>query len=147
MFVLFDMVIHNPTHPETESDLALLDTLSGYFSRYDYATGGSVPCSLFSGFAHIANQFVRDQESRPVLTEAEESGIQSTTQGSQGVGFASRRTYLSGSVNFVLLSATSLNMKLISRRSITSRRHNPGQQSLPTGVSTWDRIIVILSAG
>lgn len=127
MFVLFDMVIHKPTHPETESDLALLDILGGYFSRFDYATGGSVPCSLFSGFAHIANQFVRDQGSRPIPPPAEESEIQNTTQGSHGVDFAGRRTYFSGSVNFVVLSVPKeafLNMKLISRRSITSRLHN-----------------------
>lgn len=100
MFVIFDMVIHKPTHPETESDLALLDTLAGYFSRFDYATGGSIPFSLFSGFAHIANQFVRDQVPRPILASAEGSEVQSTAQGSQAVDFASRCTYFAGPFKF-----------------------------------------------
>lgn len=92
MFVLFDMVIHRPSRPETETDLALLDTLAGYFSRFEYATGGSVPCGRFSGFAHIANQFVRDQESRSMLAEAaaEEPGNQTIAQVSQGVELANR---------------------------------------------------------
>jgi hypothetical protein len=92
MFLLFDMVIQRPTHQETEIDLALLDTLAGYFSRFDYATGGSAPCSLFSGFAYIANQFVRDQGTRSILPAAELSEMQDAAHESQGADFASRRT-------------------------------------------------------
>lgn len=98
MFVLFDMVIHKPSHPETETNLALLDTLAGYFSRFDYATGGSIPCRLFSGFAHIANEFVRDQW-QSTTTASEEPALQNTAQGTQGINFASRCTYSPGSYN------------------------------------------------
>ncbi|KAH8682695.1 fungal-specific transcription factor domain-containing protein [Xylariales sp. PMI_506] len=59
LFILFDFVIHNPTHPETETNLSLLDVVSGYFSRLQYATGGSLPFSMMSGFSHIATEFVR----------------------------------------------------------------------------------------
>lgn len=97
MFVLFDMVIHKPTHTETETNLALLDTVVGYFSRFDYATAGTIPCGLFSGFSHIANQFVRDQW-QSAAPAAEESDIQNTTQRSQGIDFASRCTYFAGSL-------------------------------------------------
>lgn len=92
MFVLFDMVIHKPSHPETETNLALLDTLAGYFGRFDYATGGSIPCRLFAGFAHIANDFVRDQWQSTTMA-AEEPAMQNTAQGTQGINFASRCTY------------------------------------------------------
>ncbi|KAJ0104226.1 fungal specific transcription factor [Diaporthe amygdali] len=87
MFVLFDMVIHRPSHQETETNLALLDTVAGYFSRFDYATTSSVPCSLFSGFAHIANQFVREQwhNTAPAALDAE---VQNRTSGSQSRYFA-----------------------------------------------------------
>lgn len=60
MFILFDLVVHNPAHPETELNLSLLDMAAGYFGRFDYATNGSVPAALLSGFAHIANQFVKE---------------------------------------------------------------------------------------
>jgi hypothetical protein len=63
LFILFDFVVHNPTHPETATNLALLDVAAGYFSRLEYATGGSLPSSLLSDFAHIARQFVRDVQS------------------------------------------------------------------------------------
>lgn len=92
MFVLFDMVIHKPSHPDTETNLALLDTLAGYFGRFDYATGGSIPCRLFAGFAHIANDFVRDQWQSTTMA-AEEPAMQNTAQGTQGINFASRCTY------------------------------------------------------
>lgn len=64
LFILFDLVVHNPTHRETRSNLALLDVVAGYFSRLEYATGGSIPSSLLSDFAHIARQFVREVQSR-----------------------------------------------------------------------------------
>lgn len=63
LFILFDFVVHNPFHPETNTNLALLDVAAGYFSRLEYATGGSLPASLLSDFAHIARQFVRDVQS------------------------------------------------------------------------------------
>ncbi|KAL1999955.1 hypothetical protein VTN02DRAFT_3740 [Thermoascus thermophilus] len=64
LFILFDLVVHNPTHRETRGNLALLDVVAGYFSRLEYATGGSIPSSLLSDFAHIARQFVREVQSR-----------------------------------------------------------------------------------
>ncbi|KAL1964787.1 hypothetical protein VTN77DRAFT_6654 [Rasamsonia byssochlamydoides] len=63
LFILFDFVVHNPSHPETSTNLALLDVAAGYFSRLEYATGGSLPSSLLSDFAHIARQFIRDVQS------------------------------------------------------------------------------------
>lgn len=60
MFILFDLVVHNPAHPETELNLSLLDMAAGFFGRFDYATNGAIPAALLSGFAHIANQFVKE---------------------------------------------------------------------------------------
>lgn len=59
MFILFDFVIHNPAHVETDTNLRLLDTAAGYYGRLQYATGGSFPSMIMSGFAHIAADFVR----------------------------------------------------------------------------------------
>ena len=56
LFVLFDLVIHNPTHQETRNNLALLDVAGGYFSRIQYASGGTLPGSLITDFAYIARE-------------------------------------------------------------------------------------------
>lgn len=60
LFIIFDLVVHNPTHPETNNNLALLDVASGHFSRLEYASRGTLPGSLVAEFAHIARQYVRD---------------------------------------------------------------------------------------
>ncbi|KAB8263595.1 hypothetical protein BDV32DRAFT_161759 [Aspergillus pseudonomiae] len=77
LFILFDLVIHNPTHPETASNLALLEVAGGHFSRLEYATGGSLPSSVLAEFAYIARNFVRtyraegnDRSNIPVPTNA-----------------------------------------------------------------------------
>lgn len=64
LFILFDFVIHNPSHPETETNLSLLDTAAGYFGRLQYATGGSFPAFLMSGFSQIASDFVRQAQGK-----------------------------------------------------------------------------------
>ncbi|KAJ6189771.1 fungal-specific transcription factor domain-containing protein [Penicillium mononematosum] len=64
LFILFDFVIHNPTHPETRNNLSLLDVAAGHFSLLDYKSGGIVPASLLTEFAHIARQYVKDFDSQ-----------------------------------------------------------------------------------
>lgn len=59
MFILFDFVIHNPTHPETRSNLVLLQVGSGYLSMVEYESKGSLPGSLVAEFAHIAEEYVQ----------------------------------------------------------------------------------------
>ncbi|KAE8131080.1 cytochrome P450 [Aspergillus pseudotamarii] len=60
LFLLFDFVVHNPTHSETKTNLAMLDIVSGHFALVEHASSGSLPCSLVSEFAHIARQHVKD---------------------------------------------------------------------------------------
>ncbi|KAJ5817409.1 fungal-specific transcription factor domain-containing protein [Penicillium robsamsonii] len=60
LFILFDFVVHNPTHPETRNNLSLLDVAAGHFSLLDYKSGGFLPASLLTEFAHIARQYVKD---------------------------------------------------------------------------------------
>lgn len=133
MFVLFDMVIQKPTHPETQTNLALLDTVAGYFSRFDYATGGSIPSSLFSGFAHIANQFVRDQWQN--TTTAEEPEMQNTTQRSQDIDLASRCRYLADSfVWFSSIKKTLLDTTLTPMSSCINRPCITRKRSIVAGI-------------
>lgn len=61
VFILFDFVIHNPTHTETHVNLSLLDITGGHFSLLERASGGSLPTSYIAEFAHIARQYVKDQ--------------------------------------------------------------------------------------
>ncbi|KAF2267151.1 hypothetical protein CC78DRAFT_434544, partial [Lojkania enalia] len=58
--VLFDLVIEHPAYAETRTNLALLDVGAGYFSRLEYASGGTLPGSISSEFSHIARDYVRD---------------------------------------------------------------------------------------
>jgi hypothetical protein len=47
-------------HPETRNNLSLLDVAAGHFSLLEYKSGGLLPASLLTEFAHIARQYVRD---------------------------------------------------------------------------------------
>ncbi|KAK1486735.1 hypothetical protein CCUS01_15065 [Colletotrichum cuscutae] len=60
LFVLFDLVIHDPRQPDTGTNLALLDMVAGHFSRIEYASGGTVPGSLIAEFAKIARDYVNE---------------------------------------------------------------------------------------
>ncbi|KEY71272.1 hypothetical protein S7711_02377, partial [Stachybotrys chartarum IBT 7711] len=71
LFVLFDIVIHDPRLPETASNLTLLDMAAGHFSRIEFASGGAVPGSLIGEFAKIARDYVHEiQHSEPRTTAA-----------------------------------------------------------------------------
>jgi hypothetical protein len=61
LLVLFDLVIDNPTHPETTANLALLDVGSGHFSGLEYASQGTLPGSIISEFTQIARAYVREK--------------------------------------------------------------------------------------
>ncbi|KAL4903559.1 fungal-specific transcription factor domain-containing protein [Aspergillus multicolor] len=80
LMVLFDLVIHNPSHAETSLNLALLDVASGHFSRIEYASTGVLPGSLISEFAHLARQYVADirHNARPVTAAAAASAAAAT---------------------------------------------------------------------
>lgn len=83
LFVLFDLVIENPTHPETSSNLALLDIGSGHFSRIEYASQGALPGSIVSEFAHIARSYVREISYPQSEINTPTAGVDSPISGSQ----------------------------------------------------------------
>ncbi|PYI07201.1 hypothetical protein BO78DRAFT_313643 [Aspergillus sclerotiicarbonarius CBS 121057] len=57
LLILFDLVIHNPSHPETRRNLNLLEAAAGHFSSLEYATEGNLPSSMLVEFAYIARSF------------------------------------------------------------------------------------------
>ncbi|EWZ94025.1 hypothetical protein FOCG_07361 [Fusarium oxysporum f. sp. radicis-lycopersici 26381] len=65
LFILFDFVVHNPSHPATRGNLTLLDIASGHFSILEHSSSGSIPGNCLSEFAHIARQYVQNFSSRP----------------------------------------------------------------------------------
>ncbi|OHW89626.1 fungal specific transcription factor domain-containing protein [Colletotrichum incanum] len=76
LFVLFDIVIHDPRHPDTASNLALLDMVAGHFSRIEYASGGTLPGSLIAEFAKIARDYVNDiQNSESEMAMARQNSM------------------------------------------------------------------------
>lgn len=60
MFVIFDFIVFNPLHPETEFNLALMDVAAAYFLRLESATEASLSSSKLTGFAHIASDFIQN---------------------------------------------------------------------------------------
>ncbi|OTA81648.1 hypothetical protein M434DRAFT_401315 [Hypoxylon sp. CO27-5] len=69
LFILFDLVVTNPKHAGTATNLALLDMAGGHFSRIEYASGGSLPGSLIGEFAHIAREYVNTIKSEEALNQ------------------------------------------------------------------------------
>ena len=61
LLILFDLVVHNPEHPETGISLALLDIAGGHFSRLEFASKGTLPGSLIAEFSHLARQYVTEK--------------------------------------------------------------------------------------
>ena len=62
--IIFDLVVHNPEHPETALSLALLDIAGDHFSRLEFASKGTLPGSLLAKFARLARQYVVNQRQR-----------------------------------------------------------------------------------
>ncbi|KAJ8098167.1 fungal-specific transcription factor domain-containing protein [Lipomyces tetrasporus] len=69
VFILFDLVIHNPYHRESRTNLSLLDSAAGYFSLVDIACNQALPAGMLPEFAHIAREyFWRAQQSKTSIT-------------------------------------------------------------------------------
>ncbi|KAN0096609.1 Fungal specific transcription factor domain containing protein [Hyaloscypha variabilis] len=98
LFILFDFVVHNPTHPDTKSNLSLLGVAAGYFCRLEYASGGSLPSSLLSDFAYIARQYVQDLESKLKAGTAGAADVDRSLGQSSIIGSAPQSPPLSVSV-------------------------------------------------
>ncbi|PYI36180.1 hypothetical protein BP00DRAFT_411697 [Aspergillus indologenus CBS 114.80] len=64
VFVIFDFVIHNPFHAETNTNLAYLDIAAGFFSRWDISDKDTLPPSTPAEFSHIAREFVQNLRAR-----------------------------------------------------------------------------------
>ncbi|KAK1147016.1 hypothetical protein N8T08_002344 [Aspergillus melleus] len=95
LFILFEFVIRNPTHPETHISLSLLDVAAGHFGLLHYTSGGSLPSSMVAEFADIARQHVRDSSSSLDHPSGGRSGrelsnapfVSEGSERSDGVGF------------------------------------------------------------
>jgi hypothetical protein len=96
LFVLFDHVLQNPTHPETGNNLALIDIAGGYFSRLEYASGGSLPGSLITEFAHIAREYANGVRRQPQPQGRADDPAMPQTEASP-LGTSQRRTSAPGS--------------------------------------------------
>jgi hypothetical protein len=77
VFILFDLVIHNPRHPESQTNLLFLETAAGYFSLVDIASNNALPGSLMAEFPHIARQYYWNAQ-KPVVEGVAREGLGST---------------------------------------------------------------------
>jgi hypothetical protein len=60
LFLIFDFIIHNPTHSESIHNLPLLGVAVGYFCRLDYVSGGTLKLSFLTDIFQIAQTYVRN---------------------------------------------------------------------------------------
>lgn len=85
LLVVFDVVISHPRHPDTNTNLALLDVGGGHFSRIEYASAGWLPGSLLTQFSQIAREYVsrgKSNESSSVPpSRPQPEGVTSTSSG------------------------------------------------------------------
>lgn len=65
LFILFNVVVHNPANPGNKSNLSLLGVAAGYFCRLEYSSGGFLPSSIMSGFPNMARTYIKDLKSEP----------------------------------------------------------------------------------
>ncbi|KAH7318101.1 fungal-specific transcription factor domain-containing protein [Stachybotrys elegans] len=57
VFILFDFVIHNPSHRESRMNLSVLDKAAGYFSLLSLAAGESLPGEVPAELTRIAREY------------------------------------------------------------------------------------------
>lgn len=110
LFILFDFVVHNPTHPETRNNLALLDVAAGHFSLLDYKSEGFLPGSILTKFAHIARQFVKDFDVNQLRPPQQEP----TEMGSSITGFTSVDTEVNHRLEYLNPACSGPNLVQIS---------------------------------
>ncbi|OAG37332.1 hypothetical protein AYO21_08409 [Fonsecaea monophora] len=56
---LFQLVINNPTHVQTQDNVTFLQVAAGYFRRLEYATKHVFPYSILPTLAALAQEFVQ----------------------------------------------------------------------------------------
>ncbi|OJD10494.1 hypothetical protein AJ78_08514 [Emergomyces pasteurianus Ep9510] len=56
-FILFDLIIHNPFHRESRTNLSLLDSAAGYFALMGIASDNALPGNIMLEFTHIAREY------------------------------------------------------------------------------------------
>lgn len=62
-FIIFDFIVHNPTHPDTKCNLSLLGVAAGYFFQLEYVSGGAIPTSPLSDMAAMGRDYIRQMGS------------------------------------------------------------------------------------
>ncbi|RKK21210.1 hypothetical protein BFJ67_g17402 [Fusarium oxysporum f. sp. cepae] len=60
LFLLFDFIIENPCHEETQKDLSYMQIIASYFMRLQYATQDDADSTLSTEFYQIASKFVEN---------------------------------------------------------------------------------------
>ncbi|RKL20918.1 hypothetical protein BFJ72_g14959 [Fusarium proliferatum] len=60
LFLLFDFIIENPYHEETQKDLSYMQMVASYFMRFQYATKDNADSTLSTELYQIASKFLED---------------------------------------------------------------------------------------
>ncbi|EEQ85441.2 hypothetical protein RJZ56_006884 [Blastomyces dermatitidis] len=110
VFILFDLVIHNPFHRESRTNLSLLDSAAGYFALMGIASNHSMPGSIMPEFTHIAREyFWKVQHQKGTVTGRKKSAAEAPPEDNntmekpvvaQEVNMKGSPSYLTGSPTF-----------------------------------------------
>jgi hypothetical protein len=57
VFILFDIIIHNPNHTESRTNLSILDKAAGYFSLLSLGVGDALPADVPVELTRIAREY------------------------------------------------------------------------------------------
>jgi hypothetical protein len=72
LFILFDFVVHNPRHRDTQENLVLLDTAAAHFRLIDTTSHGIIPGNTIAEFAGIARKYATTSIQASSLSRARE---------------------------------------------------------------------------
>lgn len=112
IFILFDIVVHQPQHRDTDRNLLLLDKAGDYFGLIDMASDGLLPGRNLAKFSSIARQYVDRLRSHD-LAQVEDNELlfggfslpcilqgsvdfQQWASGAQDNDFSVRRSFVNG---------------------------------------------------
>ncbi|KAK0620623.1 hypothetical protein B0T14DRAFT_234895 [Immersiella caudata] len=75
LFILFDFVVHNPRHRDTQENLILLDTAAAHFRLIDAASHGIIPGNTIAEFAGIARKYATTSIQATSVSRAREPPV------------------------------------------------------------------------
>jgi hypothetical protein len=105
LFILFDFVVHNPHHRDTQENLVLLDRAVVHFRLIDTASHGIIPGNTIAEFAGIARKYATSLKQDSSVSRPREP---QTSNPSMALGPQTTLLPVSGDFGFTTLQLTAV---------------------------------------